>query len=95
MAVLMITYDLKQPGRDYDSIHKYIKDNFTWCKGLESVWLVDTHISPSKIRDDLKALADKNDVIFVAALTNDWASYNYFCGQWLNKPERRFAALVA
>ncbi|SEH12717.1 hypothetical protein SAMN05428974_0545 [Sphingopyxis sp. YR583] len=90
MAVLLVTYDLKAPGRDYAPVHDYLKKNFTWCKGLESVWLLDTTMSPGAVRDRLKELVDGNDKVFVVRITREWASLNFYCGDWLNKSERTF-----
>lgn len=87
MAIVMVTYDLKAPGRNYQPVHDYLK-TFTWCKGLESVWLLDTTTPTEIIRDKLRSLVDQNDVLFVTRLQRDWASLNYYCGDWLNKPER-------
>lgn len=89
MAVLLVTYDLKQPGRDYKPVHDYLKQ-FTYCKGLESVWLLDTTTPPGTIRDALKGKVDANDKVFVVRIMREWAAFNYGCGDWLNKPERTF-----
>jgi hypothetical protein len=89
MAIILVTYDLMKPGKDYKSVHDYMK-TFNWCKGLESVWLLDTTISPSAIRDKLVSLIDENDKVFVVRITREWASQNYYCGDWLNKPERNW-----
>jgi len=87
MAVILVTYDLKQPGRDYAPVHAYLK-RFTNCKGLESVWLLDTTTSTEAIRDGLKAVVDANDKLFVIRLQRDWASSNFGCGTWLNEDAR-------
>jgi hypothetical protein len=89
MAVLLVTYDLKQPGRDYQPVYDYLK-KFTYCKGLESVWLLDTTTSTSTVRDGLRSLTDSNDVVLVVRLTQDWASYNYYCADWLNNSSRNW-----
>lgn len=89
MAILLVTYDLKQPGRNYQPVHDYLK-GFTYCKGLDSVWLLDTQQTAAQVRDALKQKVDANDKVFVVKLTNSWASYNYSCGEWLNKPERKW-----
>ena len=89
MATVLVTYDLCAPGRNYAPLHNYLKQ-YTHCKGLESVWVLDTLKSPGTIRDELKALIDKNDKVFVVRITREWASYNFSCGDWLNKPERSF-----
>jgi hypothetical protein len=89
MAIILVTYDLMSPGRDYKPVHDYMK-TFTWCKGLESVWLLDTTVSPEIIRDHLITLVDANDKFFVVRLHQSWGSFNYYCGDWLNKPERNW-----
>lgn len=87
MAVTLVTYDLRAPGRNYQPVHDYLK-KYTYCKGMESLWLLDTTVTCEKIRDDLAKLIDANDVLFVVRLKKRWNARNYGCGQWLNKPER-------
>lgn len=88
MAIILVTYDLKQPGRDYAPVHAYLK-TFSYCKGLESVWLLDTQQACSTIRDGLRARIDSNDEVFVARLyPREWASWNYYCAEWLNDSAR-------
>lgn len=87
MAVLLVTYDLRAPGRNYEPVFAYLK-RFTHCKGMESVWLLDTTTPTGQIRDALKTLVDANDRIFVTRLLKDWASVNYTCGSWLNDAAR-------
>lgn len=89
MAVLLVSYDLKTPGRNYQPVYDYLK-KFTYCKGLESVFLLDTTVSPSVIRDNLNTLIDRNDVTFVVRITKDWASYGFTCWNWLNDPSRNW-----
>lgn len=89
MAILLVTYDLKQPGRNYEPVFTYLK-RFTYCKGLESVWLLDTTNSTATVRDGLKACVDANDVIFVTRLQQEWASLNYGCAEWLNDRQRNW-----
>ena len=89
MAVILVTYDLKQPGRDYGPVHEYLR-RFTHCKEMESVWLLDTITTVGTIRDDLRQRIDSNDTVFVSRLTGDWASWNYRCADWLNRPDRRW-----
>lgn len=87
MAILLVTYDLKAPGRNYDPVHTYLK-KFKHCKGLESVWLLDTTLTPVQVRDALRPLIDGNDKLFVTKMVNIWASVNYGCGEWLNAADR-------
>lgn len=89
MAILLVTYDLKQPGRNYTPVHTYLKQ-FLHCKQLESVWLLDTTTLPTTIRDDLMKIVDGSDVVLVTPITQGWRSYNYACGAWLSDPTRRW-----
>ena len=89
MSILLVTYDLKKPGRNYQPVYDYIKTH-TWCKGLESVWLIDTTKSTQTVLDDLASLMDSNDKAFVVKLSHNWTSYNYYCADWLNDSRRNW-----
>lgn len=92
MAILLVTYDLRAPGRNYDPVHTYLKQ-FTYCKGMESLWLIETSLSAPQVRDALMTVIDKNDRVFVLQLfkNNDWGSYGYGCADWLNSSDRKWA----
>ncbi len=87
MAVILVTYDLKAPGRNYQPVYDYLKQ-FTYCKSLESVWLLDTTTTPGQIRNALSSIVDANDTTFVVQITQNWGSWNYGCADWLNDPKR-------
>lgn len=89
MAIILVTYDLRKPGRNYADVHTYLR-KYTHCKHLESVYLLDTSVSTQQIRDDLTKLIDSGDTTFVVKITQTWNSWNYVCGDWLNKPERNW-----
>ena len=89
MAIILVTYDLRKAGQNYQGVHDYLK-KFTYCKGMESVWLLDTKLTPATIRDALRSLVDGNDTIFVVRLQREWGALNYGCAEWLNKPERNW-----
>jgi hypothetical protein len=90
MAIVLVTYDLKAPGKDYKSLHAHLK-TYTYCKGMESVWLLDTSKSNAAIRDGIRPHVDTNDVVFVSRLhSNTWASVKFSCADWLNRPERNW-----
>lgn len=87
MAILLVTYDLRQPGRSYAPLFDYL-EQYRHCKDLESVWLIETLRSPASIRDELSALVDRNDAIFVARIRKEWATRNYKCSAWLKGDDR-------
>lgn len=45
----LISYDLKQPGRNYDDLYEAIKTLGDWWHCLESVWIVKSPKSPLEI----------------------------------------------
>lgn len=91
MAIILVTYDLKAPGRNYEPVHSYLR-SFTHCKQMESLWLLDTTLTTVQIRDALSGLIDRNDTTFVVRLSNGspWNSWNYACADWLNSPVRNW-----
>lgn len=88
--VLIVTYDLHQPGRDYSKVEKVLKSAGSWAHPQGSVWFLDTTINPSDWVDRLKAAGDPNDEYFVARMHQRWAARNM--GQevadWLKSPSR-------
>jgi hypothetical protein len=81
MAVFIISYDLRAPGRDYKSLYDAIK-TVPYAHPLESVWLVEHNGPASVIKDTLKGHIDKNDGVVVIEFTKDadWALFG------INKP---------
>lgn len=80
MAVLLVTYDLRTPGKDYKAGHDYLKP-FTYCRGLESVWLLDTTSTTEQVHSRI----DSGDKTFVVRLYRNWNSWNFGCANWLNE----------
>lgn len=69
----LITYDLRAPGRDYDSLWKALRA-IGARRVLESVWVTPNNgKSTKKIRDQLKQHIDDNDRLLVAEV-DDWAT---------------------
>ncbi len=87
--VFVITYDLITPNdrpEDYTRVIAAVKDGFgTWCHLQKSVWLVDSALSASEIREYLKPNLRGEDALFVARLQGNWASWAFGQrrNQWL------------
>jgi hypothetical protein len=85
--VYSISYDLKKPGQDYEDLYKAIKGLGSNCHPLLSTWLVDCKLTPRNVYDSLSPYLDKNDLIFISAVTKS----NYYgllpknCVEWLNE----------
>lgn len=88
--VLSISYDLHNPGRDYEDVVSTIKSAPSWTHPQGSVWLIDTTLTPSAWVDKLKAAGDPNDEYFVTRLAHNWASFKMDSSSvaWLKNPSR-------
>ena len=87
MKVYAICYDLKSPGRDYQSLYKAIKGlSGIWWHYLDSTWLVRASMSAGQIRDILRAKIDPNDNLLVIRVTSEYAGWLHKeAGDWLHK----------
>ena len=76
MPGYLITYDLKNPGRDYPKVYKLLSDTWKCGRVAESVWIGSLKGPASAIRDHITAVTDANDRVFVVELKPncDWAS---------------------
>lgn len=79
-VVHLITYDLKTPNdtpQDYERIITWIKQtSATWCHLEKSVWVVESAMDATEWRDSLKSALYPNDLLFVARLHGNWATWN-------------------
>ena len=68
--LVLISYDLKQPDRDYTSLYDAIKQlGKAWWHYLESVWIVDTTQDPEACYNLIKPTIDDNDSLFIVEIT--------------------------
>lgn len=81
MNTYLISYDLRQPGRDYSSLHEHIKSYGQWAKPLESVWLIKSSRSVEQVRNAAQQHMDSNDRILVIDVTGRAAA-------WSNLPSK-------
>lgn len=72
--MILVTYDLRSPDRDYSNLIKAIRAYGNFAKPLESVWILDTNWTVTQVRDDLRQHIDGNDGLLVMGLTGNWAA---------------------
>lgn len=73
----LISYDLRQPGRDYSGLQAAIEGLGPHIHCLESVWIV-AHFGPSTvIESKLRPFLDVNDKLIVVAMSKDWTTYHF------------------
>lgn len=88
MSVMMVGYDLRKPGRNYQPLYDAL-NRYTNCHALESMWFIDTRKSAADVRTELCKHVDPNDQIYVIRLHRDWgACRTENCTTWLNDSSR-------
>lgn len=76
MKKILVSYDLKAPGKDYKKVYTYFESFSDRIKPLESVYILFTNKTPSEIIDDLITLVDTNDrLLAVDISSSDWSTY--------------------
>lgn len=74
MKLFLITYDLKQPGRNYTELYDLIKSiagDEKWQHPLESSWVVKLQdsVSVDEITTRIREVMDSKDSLFVVDIT--------------------------
>ena len=88
MNKYLITYELKNPGRDYSGLYNTIKSLGLWWHYLASTWIIksSTTLSAREISDRLVPHIDSNDYLLVIKIdTTDsqgWLPQDAW--DWLN-----------
>lgn len=77
--LLSISYDLRQPGRNYNDLYDTIKSASAWCHAMESLWFIHTNESVNTWAERLRKVIDQNDYLFVVDITKQSR------GGWLRK----------
>lgn len=88
MSILLITYDLRAPNRDYKTLFATIAILGDHARIAESVWAVATQLSPIAVRDTLWKVMDANDLLFVVQIdpqSSAWANIQPVAPAWLKK----------
>lgn len=64
-SVYLISYDLCQPGQNYESVAKRIQRFPAWFHILQSAWFVQTSANANYIYEQVRQCLDQNDLLFV------------------------------
>lgn len=85
MAVHVISYDLRHPGRDYEALYEAIMSYGSYARVNESVWCIKTQETCVQVRDHLQKHIDNNDLLFVARLSGEaaWVGLGDKVSKWL------------
>jgi hypothetical protein len=85
MTTYVISYDLRQPGKDYKSLMEAIKSYGVWWHNLGSTWVIVTPHTAKQVRDHLAAHIDANDGLLVvkSGAEGAWSGFTAAASQWL------------
>lgn len=72
MAAHLVTYDLRNPSRNYTPLYERLQD-WRAVRLLQSVWLIRADAQTEQIRNDLMSFMDGDDGIAVTLLAGQMA----------------------
>lgn len=86
MAVYQINYDLRNQ-RDYEPLYKRLKSYTSWCRPLESCWVISTSQSAVQIGNYLVAVMDRDDGLLITRLDGEaaWANLDSKVANYLDE----------
>ncbi len=69
--VYSISYDLRQPGRNYQNLYDAIKGLDGSCQHpIESNWFIKSDLNEQSVYDSLRPYIDDNDMLFVVEISD-------------------------
>lgn len=75
MNTILVSYDLRAPGKDYSRLWEALRSYYEYIKPLESFWLLQTSYSAEEVRNHLREHIDSNDRLIVINVSNDAAAW--------------------
>lgn len=88
--IFSISYDLCQPGRNYDDLYSAIKSAPGWIRAMDSFWFISTTESVETWSSRLQNTIDQNDNLFIVDITGQprqgWMAKSVW--EWLKKHDR-------
>jgi hypothetical protein len=73
MRVYKVSYDLLQPGQNYEGLYERLRQ-YNAVRIMLSEWVIRTNtLKAADIRDDLRRYIDTNDRLLVVGLTGEAA----------------------
>jgi hypothetical protein len=88
--VLIISYDLMNPGQSYEPLVKLIKSYPSWARLGGSAYLILTDATPVQVRDRLRQALDVNDKLFVgvAPAPSAWVGMPEEVSKWIHENQK-------
>ena len=88
--ILLITYNLKSPGKDYSQFYELIKSASSWFHYIDSTFIIQTNKSAKEWGDDLHEKMEYGDRILVVDITKKdrWGWLPKEAWEWLKDKEK-------
>ena len=85
--IYIVTYDLSQPGQNYDKLLNLIKEEINWARLGGSSYLVESNSTSVELRDKYKTDLDSNDQLYVGAVSRPaaWIGMPDDVTEWIKK----------
>lgn len=86
MNTLLVTYDLINPGKNYEVLLQRIKSYGVWARLGGSSYLIRTDQTPVQVRDFLSTALDGNDALFVGSAPppSAWRGLSDEVSKWIH-----------
>ncbi len=88
--IYLITYDLKSPGKDYNTLYDTIKTAPYWWHHLESTWIIQTEQSVTYWSEKIRNVIDQNDLFLIVDITEQprqgWLKKTAW--EWIREKEK-------
>lgn len=83
--VLIVSYDLVNPGQNYDRLVRLVKEYPGWARLGGSAYLILTDATPVQVRGHLQQALDLNDKLFVgvAPAPSAWVGLPDDVSNWI------------
>jgi hypothetical protein len=72
---LHISYDLNNPGQNYEKVIERIKTLGNWAKIHKSYWYVKSNLNAEQAMNKVWEVMDANDTVYVVDATNNEAAW--------------------
>lgn len=85
MSVVLVTYDLKTPGKVYTPFYEALKSQGNWWHYLTSTWLIETNYTPEQVYSNLAPhLSIKDSILIVPVRKPSFGYLPKDAWDWIN-----------
>lgn len=85
--VYIVTYDLANPGQNYERLLAMIKAEENWARLGGSSYLITSSSTAVELRDKYKIALDANDKLYVGVVKSPaaWTGYTKEVSDWIKQ----------